>query len=71
MQKQKVEVITGQARFLNERTLFVNCEGENSKQIKFKQAIIATGSSIIKIPAYLKIHRIKRANAYLIHVQPC
>ena len=50
----KVDVITGQARFLNERTLYVNCEGENSRQIKFKRAIIATGSSIIKIPALFK-----------------
>jgi len=50
----KVDVITGQARFLNERTLHVNCEGENSRQIKFKRAIIATGSSIIKTPAFFK-----------------
>jgi dihydrolipoamide dehydrogenase len=50
----KVEVITGQARFLDEHTLFVNCEGDNPKQIKFKQAIIATGSSIIKVPGFFK-----------------
>ena len=50
----KIEVITGKARFLNENTLHVNIDGENSRQIKFKHAIIATGSSIIKLPNIFK-----------------
>ncbi len=49
----QVQVIKGQARFLNDQTLFVNRE-EGAMQIKFKHAIIATGSSIIKIPSLFK-----------------
>ncbi len=50
----KIEVVLGDAKFLNERTVYVNRLGESSLQIKFKQAIIATGSSIIKVPKLFK-----------------
>ncbi len=50
----KVEVIIGQAKFLTDRSLHVICADGDSKQIKFKQAIIATGSNIIKIPSFFK-----------------
>ncbi len=49
----QVKIINGQARFLNDQTLLVNRE-EGTLQIKFKHAIIATGSSIIKLPALFK-----------------
>jgi len=50
----KVEVITGQAKFLDERTISVNRQEEGPLQIKFKNAIIATGSTIIKLPKLFK-----------------
>ena len=49
----QVQVINGQARFLNDQTILVN-RPEGALQIKFKHVIIATGSSIIKIPALFK-----------------
>ncbi len=49
----QVQVIKGQAHFLNEQTLSVHTE-EGASQIKFKHVIIATGSSIIKIPSLFK-----------------
>ncbi len=49
----QVQVINGQARFLNDQTILVNRQ-EGALQIKFKHAIIATGSSIIKIPGLFK-----------------
>ena len=50
----KVEVIKGEGRFLSDNTLHVIGDGENARQIKFKHAIIATGSNIIKMPGFFK-----------------
>ncbi len=49
----QVQIINGQARFLNDQTILVNRE-QGALQIKFKHTIIATGSSIIKIPGLFK-----------------
>ena len=50
----KIEVVTGQAKFLNERTISVNRSEDGPLQIKFKHAIIATGSTIIRLPKLFK-----------------
>lgn len=39
-----VEIIKGNARFKDNRSVRVECEGESAVRIKFKQCIIATGS---------------------------
>ncbi|MBX9687089.1 MAG: dihydrolipoyl dehydrogenase [Candidatus Obscuribacterales bacterium] len=39
-----VEIITGNARFKDNRSVRVECPGESAVRIKFKQCIIATGS---------------------------
>lgn len=49
LKQRKVEVIKGRARFSDSRTLLV--EGEESKSIRFKHCILATGSAINKLPS--------------------
>jgi len=49
----QVQVIKGQARFLNEQSILVSSDAGTS-QIQFKQAIVASGSSIVKLPSLLK-----------------
>jgi dihydrolipoamide dehydrogenase len=49
-----VEIINGRAQFDDSKSLRVECEGESSYRIKFKYAIIASGSRPIK-PAIFDI----------------
>lgn len=49
MEKNKVEVVRGTARFVSDRQLEVEAEGTLSV-IDFEQAVIATGSSIRQLP---------------------
>lgn len=47
-----VEVITGKAEFVDSRNVRVQCPGESAVRIKFKHAIIATGSRPIMPPVF-------------------
>jgi dihydrolipoamide dehydrogenase len=49
-----VEIIYGQARFEDSRSLKVQCEGESAVRVKFKHCILATGSSPTKLPKLFK-----------------
>ncbi len=48
---RKVQVITGKGAFASSNTLVVDT-AEGSKTIAFKSAIIAAGSSVVKIPGF-------------------
>ncbi len=50
----KVEVIVGRASFEDSKTLRVDSEGKNTLHLKFKKAIIATGSEIVHMPKLFK-----------------
>ena len=48
---RKVQVLTGKGEFASSNTLVVE-KAEGSKTIAFKSAIIAAGSSVVKIPGF-------------------
>ena len=48
---RKVQVVTGKAAFSSPHTLTVDT-AEGSKQIAFRHAVIAAGSSVVKIPGF-------------------
>ncbi len=48
---RKVQVITGKGAFASSNTLIVETS-EGSKTVAFKSAIIASGSSVVKIPGF-------------------
>ena len=48
---RKVQVITGKGAFASSNTLIVETS-EGSKTVAFKNAIIASGSSVVKIPGF-------------------
>jgi len=48
---RKVQVITGKGSFASSNTLIVETS-EGSKTVAFKNAIIASGSSVVKIPGF-------------------
>lgn len=48
---RKVQVVQGQAAFSSSHTMTV-ATAEGSKVVKFKHAIIAAGSSVVKIPGF-------------------
>ena len=48
---RKVQVVTGKAAFSSPHTLTVET-AEGSKQIAFRHAVIAAGSSVVKIPGF-------------------
>jgi dihydrolipoamide dehydrogenase len=50
----QVEIIRGTARFENSRELIIDCEGENRVRVKFKHAILASGSRVMKRPQLFK-----------------
>jgi dihydrolipoamide dehydrogenase len=50
----KVEVIAGKGYFEDSKTLKVDSPGENTLHLKFKKAILATGSEIIYMPRLFK-----------------
>lgn len=50
----KVEVVVGKASFEDSKTLKVDSQTENTLHLKFKKAIIATGSEIIHMPKLFK-----------------
>jgi dihydrolipoamide dehydrogenase len=50
----KVEIIFGKARFEDGRSLKVDREGESSIRVKFKHAILATGSRPVSLPQLFK-----------------
>ena len=49
LKRRGIEVVRGRARFENNRSLHV--EGGSASGVDFRQAIIATGSSVIELPA--------------------
>lgn len=49
-----VEIIHGQARFDGSRSVRVDCEGESAVRVKFKHAILATGSRPTQLPKLFK-----------------
>jgi len=50
----QVEVLQGKARFENSRELRIDREGENSIRLKFKHALLATGSRAVILPKLFK-----------------
>jgi dihydrolipoamide dehydrogenase len=50
----QVEVLQGKARFENSRELRIDREGENSIRLKFKHAILASGSRPVALPKLFK-----------------
>jgi len=49
-----VEILHGKARFEDSRSMRVDCEGESAVRVKFKHAILATGSRPSVIAALFK-----------------
>ncbi len=49
-----VEILHGKARFEDSRSMRVDCEGESAVRVKFKHAILATGSRPSVITALFK-----------------
>ena len=49
-----VEIINGNARFEDNRSVRVEKDGESATRIKFKHAIVATGSRPIALPKLFK-----------------
>jgi dihydrolipoamide dehydrogenase len=50
----QVDVVQGKARFENSRELRIDCDGQNNIRLKFKQAILATGSRAVVLPKLFK-----------------
>lgn len=49
-----VEVLHGQATFQDSRSVRVDCKGESAVRVKFKHAILATGSRPLQLPKLFK-----------------
>lgn len=49
-----VDVLHGQATFQDSRSVRVDCQGESAVRVKFKHAILATGSRPLQLPKLFK-----------------